>query len=284
MLGPEQIDRLLQANGLQPRGSLGQNFVSDPLVIDRLVDLSGVGPGSDVLEVGPGLGSLTCGLAAAGARVVALEKDERLCGVLREVLASRGLATGVRIHNGDALTVDLEELLAVPGGDPAVAGQRWTMVANLPYNVAVPIVLRILTEVPSIEALFVMVQREVAERLCAHPGGRTIGLPTLRLNWFATARVVMSVPPESFVPVPRVDSAVVEVRRSDRVRPVADAEAVFELADRAYRQRRKMLRSTLKELGEAVFASAGVDPTSRPEQLSVEDWANLAEANRRNGS
>ena len=286
MLGPEEIDRILAERGLEPRRSLGQNFVSDPLVIDRLVELSGVGAGSDVLEVGPGLGSLTSGLAGSGARVLALEKDQRLCEVLRDVLVTQGLDPLVRIRHGDALTVDLDELLSVRGGpaDPAVESRAWSMVANLPYNVAVPIILRILSEAPSVGPMFVMVQNEVAERLCALPGGRTIGLPTLRLNWYATARIVMTVPPEAFVPVPRVESAVVAIHRTQPPHCDTAAGPVFDLAHRAYGQRRKMLRSSLRGLDPDTFADAGVDPTSRPEELSVQQWADLADTHRRHRS
>lgn len=286
MLGPEEIDRILAERGLEPRRSLGQNFVSDPLVIDRLVELSGVGAGSDVLEVGPGLGSLTSGLAGSGARVLALEKDQGLCEVLRDVLVTQGLDPLVRIRHGDALTVDLDELLSVRGGpaDPAVEARAWSMVANLPYNVAVPIILRILSEAPSVGPMFVMVQNEVAERLCALPGGRTIGLPTLRLNWYATARIVMTVPPEAFVPVPRVESAVVAIHRTQPPHCDTAAGPVFDLAHRAYGQRRKMLRSSLRGLDADTFADAGVDPTSRPEELSVQQWADLADTHRRHRS
>lgn len=270
MLTRSRIEQLLDSGGLEPRRSLGQNFVADPSVIDSIVERSGVRAGDRVLEVGPGLGSLTVALASAGAEVLALEKDRSLAGVLAAVLRDEGLEDRVEIVLGDALEVDLGSLLAGSG-----TGQSWTLVANLPYNVAVPIVLRLLEEAPEVSSMVVMVQREVAERLCAQPGGRTIGMPTLRLNWHATATMVMEVGPEAFVPEPRVDSAVVRVDRTGSRRE-ADPDAVLALADRAYRKRRKMLRSSLPELDGAMFERAGIDPTSRPEELSVQQWVDLA--------
>ncbi len=272
MLTLSRIEELLAAGGLEPRRSLGQNFVADPAVIDAIVELSRVRAGDRVLEVGPGLGSLTVALATAGAAVVALEKDRALAGLLGAVLADEGLDDRVEIVVGDALEVDLGPVLGRSVGE-----RGWTLVANLPYNVAVPIVLRLLEEAPEVSRMFVMVQQEVAERLCAEPGGRTIGMPTLRLNWHATAEVVMQVGPEAFVPEPRVESAVVRIDRTGRVRD-ADPATVFPLAERAYRKRRKMLRTSLPGLDGAVFERAGIDPTSRPEELSVEQWVDLAAA------
>lgn len=270
MLGARGIDELLVRHGLGARRSLGQNFVADPQMIERIVTLARVGGGDHVIEVGPGLGSLTAGLVAAGADVVALEKDRALLPALAEVLADAPQGA-VRVVEGDALTVDWSELLA--GHDD------WVLVANLPYNVAVPIVLSILADAPMVRRALVMVQREVAERLVAGPGGRTVGIPSIKVAWYASARIVATVPPEVFVPRPRVTSALVELERRP---PPSDDVAVgdvFGLVDRAYRQRRKMLRSTLGErVDAAAFERAGIDPTERPEQLDVARWAALAGA------
>lgn len=267
MLGPSDVQSLLAAHSHGPKRALGQNFVTDPLVIDRIVEAAGVVPGSRVLEVGPGLGSLTLGLLEAGADVVAVEKDPALAEVLRDVLDARG-HTAVCVHEGDALEVSWRDLLA---------GADWKMVSNLPYNVAVLIVLDLLANAPMVQELWVMVQLEVAQRLCAQPGGRTIGVPTVKAGWYSRSRIVMEVPPEAFTPVPNVTSAVVKMKRCEPPRDDVDVVATFDLVETAYRKRRKMLRSSLgNRLHPGAFEAAGVDPTARPEELSVAEWANLS--------
>ena len=211
MLGPDEVRELLGRHGLAARKSLGQNFVADPSVVEWIAEQAGVGPGDPVVEVGPGLGSLTLALAATGAHVLALEKDDGLVPVLRDVLRASGVAEGpgdgqVTVQPADALEVDWSELL----GAEATPGS-WTLVANLPYNVAVPVVMSVLAHAPAVGRLVVMVQKEVADRLAAGPGGRTIGLPSLRTAWYASARVLGEVPPEAFVPQPRVVSSVVAI-------------------------------------------------------------------------
>lgn len=270
MLGGAEVAALLERHGLAARRSLGQNFVVDPNVVRRIVREAGVGEGDLVVEVGPGLGSLTLALVEAGADVVAVEKDPSLLPVLEEVLSSRGATDRVEVVQADALEVDWREVL----GD-----RRAAMVANLPYNVAVPVVLDLLGRAPTVDPLVVMVQREVADRLVADPGGRTIGVPSVKAAWFGDARIVMSVPPEVFLPRPRVRSAVVRI---DRRPPPSDAVGpaqVFPLVDAAYRQRRKMLRASIgRTVDPTVFERAGVAPTARPEELDVVAWARLAEA------
>ena len=263
----EGIADLLARHRLDPSKALGQNFVTDPEVISEIVRLSGVVEGSDVLEVGPGLGSLTSALAASGAHVLAVEKDERLLAVLREVVAERHHDTVELVH-ADALAANWAELLG--------AG-RWRMVSNLPYNVAVPILLRLLAEAPMVDSMWAMVQLEVAQRLCAGAGGRTIGVPSIKVDWYADARIVLMVEPHSFTPVPRVRSAVVELRRTDAPRDDVGPGEVFALVEAAYRKRRKMLRSSLAAVvtPEQMLA-AGVEPTARPEELDVNQWAALA--------
>lgn len=270
MLGQGEIRDLLERHGLEARRSLGQNFVADPNTVAHIARLAGVGPGDRVVEVGPGLGSLTLALAATGAQVVALEKDRSLVPVLAEVLATDPAAAEVRVVEGDALVVDWDELLG---------SESWSLVANLPYNVAVPVVMRLLAEAPQVQRLVVMVQLEVAERLCATPGDRTIGIPTIKVAWWASARILTTVPPEVFIPRPRVQSAVVGIERRPQRSALVGPSEVFPLVEQAYRQRRKMLRSTLGSVVPVeVFDQAGIDPQLRPERLGLDDWIRLAEA------
>lgn len=281
MLGRSDVRDLLDRHGIEARRSLGQNFVVDPNTVRSIAGLAGVGPDDHVVEIGPGLGSLTLALADTGAEVLAVEKDRNLLPVLDEVLAGeraeraeRGApALEVRVVEGDALTVEWADLL---GPD---ADQEWVLVANLPYNVAVPVVLRALGAAPRLRRLVVMVQLEVAERLCAEPGSRTIGVPTVKVGWYGAARIVKRVGPEVFVPRPRVGSAVVAIDRRPPPSQLVGPLDVFPLVERAYRQRRKMLRSTLGEVVDPdVFAAAGVDQRDRPEQLGLGDWVRLVEA------
>lgn len=272
MLGANEVAELLQRHGLDARRSLGQNFVADPNTVVRIARLARVGPGDRVVEIGPGLGSLTLALADTGADVVAVEKDASLLPVLREVLDQRGV-TSVRVVHGDALEVDWPTLLGEDG--------PWTLVANLPYNVAVPIVMAVLERAEAVEHMVVMVQREVAERLAASPGGRTVGVPSIRVAWYAEAEVLGTVSPEVFIPRPRVTSALVGLTRRPPPADDVDPDDVFDLVGAAYRQRRKMLRSTLgRRIPDAAFAVAGIEPTARPEELSVQQWAALARAVR----
>ncbi len=275
MLGASEITELLKRHGLEARRSLGQNFVADPNVVARIVEHAGVGPGDHVIEVGPGVGSLSTAILEAGATLTAIEKDPRMLPVLEEVLssvpgASLAQGTGSEVVLGDALTLDWPEVI---GREPA------RLVANLPYNVAVPIILTVLEEAPNVNPLVVMVQREVAERLVASPGGKTIGVPTLKVAWYASAKIVMKVPPTVFIPQPRVDSAVVRFDRHGK--PASNPEPVFQMLERAYGQRRKMLRRSLNGLVSAQqFDRAGIDSASRPETLDLSDWVRLVTAAR----
>lgn len=276
MLSATEVERLLSQHGLTARRSLGQNFVADPQLIDDIVELADVGPDSQVLEVGPGLGSLTLALEATGARVLAVEKDEALAAVLRSVLADRGDGSA-DVVVADALDVRWNDVL-VPA-EPA-----WSLVANLPYNVAVPIVLSMLADAPAVQEMLVMVQLEVAERLVAEPGGRTIGIPTIKRGWYASAQIVGHVPPEVFVPRPRIDSALVKIVRRDPPATDLEPDEVFPLVRTAYGQRRKMLRSSLSGMvPDEAFVTAGVAPTDRPERLSLDDWCRLGRARRAAG-
>lgn len=264
-LSPRQVRELLEAHGLRPSRALGQNFVADPNTVRRIARLAGVGPGDHVVEIGPGLGSLTLALAETGAAVTAVEVDRHLVPILREVVEP----AGVTVVHGDALRLDWPEVLA--------ASDTWSLVANLPYNIATPLVLDLLAGVPAITSMLVMVQSEVGERLAAGPGSSAYGIPSVKVAYRATADVVGRVPPTVFVPQPRVDSALVRIVRRPEPPVDADPAVLFRLVEAGFRQRRKMLRRSLSALAPAeAFAAAGVDPTARAEQLSLPEWAALA--------
>jgi 16S rRNA (adenine1518-N6/adenine1519-N6)-dimethyltransferase len=271
LLTPASIRSLLDAHGLQPSRALGQNFLADPNTAERIARLAGVGPGDRVVEVGPGLGSLTLALHAAGASVVAVELDRHLVRALEAVVG--GL--GVRIVVADALTTDWGEVLGLQTG--------WAMVANLPYNIATPLVMRCLEEAPMIDRFLVMVQREVGERLAAPPGSRTYGAVSVRVAYYADAAVVGVVPPTVFVPRPKVESALVRlVRRETPPVDVPDVERLFTIVRAGFATRRKMLRrALLPVLGDrtaAVLERAGIDPAARAETLGLDAWAALGRA------
>lgn len=263
------LSKILSDQGLSPSRALGQNFVVDPNTVRRIARLAGVGPGDLVLEIGAGLGSLTLALIETGARVIALEVDRHLIEPLRAVVEDQG----ARVVHADALEVDVEALLGA---------QRAVVVANLPYNVATPLVVGLLERAPSVERLLVMVQREVGERLAAGPGDEAYGAVSVKVAYFATAKVVGRVGPDVFLPRPRVESVLVEIVRRPAVAvdpALVDADALFEVVRTAFGQRRKMLRRSLAGwASEGVFERAGVDPTRRPEELSLAEFASLAAA------
>lgn len=268
------IRALLAEHGAAPSRALGQHFLADPNTARRIVRLADLEPGARVLEVGPGVGSLTAALVEADARVTALELDRHVLPLLAEVLAGTGGAERVRVVQGDALTVDLAGLL---GDEPA------TCVSNLPYNVATPIVMRILDEVPQVGRLLVMVQREVGERMAAGVGGREYGAVSVKIAYHGVARLVGTVAPSVFLPPPRVESALVRIDR--HAAPPVDVPsraALLALVQAGFAQRRKMLRRALvPHLGDrtlAVLEAAGVDPAARAETLDLAAWAALARA------
>jgi 16S rRNA (adenine1518-N6/adenine1519-N6)-dimethyltransferase len=220
-----------------------------------------------VVEVGPGLGSLTLALAETGAEITAVEMDRHLVPVLREVVAGRA----VRVVQGDAMRLDWDELLA--------GAERWVLVANLPYNVATPLVLDLLAGVPAIERMLVMVQREAGERLAAGPGSGVYGIPSVKVALRARARLAGKVGPDVFLPRPRVDSVLVEIVRRAEPATGADPDLLVRLVETGFNQRRKMLRRSLASLvSPEAFVDAGIDPQDRPERLSVEDWGRLTDA------
>jgi len=259
----------MERNGLEARRSLGQNFVVDANTVRRIARLAGVEAGDPVVEIGPGLGSLTLALVERGAEVTAIEMDRDLVPVLREVVEPYG----VRVIEGDAREVDWETLL--------VSHTRWTLVANLPYNVATPLVLDLLRDVPRISSMLVMVQREAGERLAATAGDKAIGIPSIVVAYYGTAEVIGRVPATVFHPQPKVESVLVRIERHE-VPPVsAPLSRIDPILRAAYGQRRKMLRRSLAELVDAEgFAAAGVDPQARPETLALADWDRLADQRR----
>jgi 16S rRNA (adenine1518-N6/adenine1519-N6)-dimethyltransferase len=275
-LTPSETRRLLAAHGLTPSRALGQNFVVDPNTVRRIARLAAVGPGDHVVEVGAGLGALTVALADTGAAVTAVEVDRHLVPVLREVLAER--APAVRLVEADATALDWPGLLA---GAP-----RWVLVANLPYNVATPLVLDLLDGAPSVGRMLVMVQREAGERLAARPGDPAYGIPSVKVAYHATAEVLGTVGPAVFLPRPRVESALVSIVRHPGGPAVdADPHRLFELVRAGFGQRRKMLRRSLGGLvGAEAFAAAGVDPTARAEDLDLAAWGRLAGASPGHGA
>ncbi len=263
--GAGEVAALLRRHGLRPRKALGQHYLVDPNIVAKIVRLAAVGPGDRVLEVGPGTGTLTRALAATGAAVLAVEVDESLRPLLAESLA--GVAVELRF--ADALATDWDALLA-PG--------EWALVANLPYNVGTPLLLRMLREVPAVTRYVVMVQSEVADRILAAPGSRLYGLPSVVVGLHAVARRGFTVPPQVFHPRPQVDSTVLVVERLGDV--AAAAGRASDLAAAAFGQRRKMVRRSLAGVlpaAEAALAGAGLDPTARAEDLAPADYVRLAE-------
>ena len=268
-LTPSQVADLLARHGLRPSRALGQNFVADPNTVRRIARLAGVGAGDRVIEIGPGLGALTLALAETGASVTAVEADRHLIPVLEEVVAE---LPSVRILHADAMALDWSELL---GDQPG-----WVLVANLPYNIATPLVADLLDHVPVISRMLVMVQREVGERLAAGPGDEAYGAVSVKVAYWAEARVAGRVPASVFVPRPNVESVLVDIRR--RAVPAVDPEAVdpgrlFAVVRAGFATRRKMLRRSLAGVvSPDAFAAAGVAPESRAEDLDVEAWGRLA--------
>lgn len=268
LLDPKTIRALAAELDLRPSKQRGQNFVIDPNTVRRIVALAGVQPGEVVLEVGPGLGSLTLGLLEAGAHVVAVEIEDSLAARLARTVAER------MPEAADRLTVVNADALRITELDPMPT----RVVANLPYNVSVPVILHLLATFEAITAGLVMVQLEVADRLVAPPGGKVYGTPSAKLAWYASSARVGTVPPTVFWPAPNVDSGLVSFTRREPPAAV-DRQRTFDVIDAAFGQRRKMLRSALSGLfGSSVAAvdaleAAGVDPQARGETLSVTQFA-----------
>jgi 16S rRNA (adenine1518-N6/adenine1519-N6)-dimethyltransferase len=280
LLGAGDIRSIAGRLGVRPTKKLGQNFVVEQGSVRQIAALAAVRPGDVILEVGPGLGSLTLALleAAVGAgdaRLVAVEIDPVLAAELPKTIAERApeFAGLVDVVAADALAV----------GEAAV-GRPTVLAANLPYNVAVPVLLNLLAALPSLERGIVMVQAEVADRMCAGPGGRVYGAPSAKLAWYASARAAGTVPRSVFWPVPNVDSKLVAFTRHDQPSTSASRAEVFAVIDAAFGQRRKTLRAALggwagsPAAAERVLRAAGVDPGARGESLPIADFARIAQA------
>jgi 16S rRNA (adenine1518-N6/adenine1519-N6)-dimethyltransferase len=279
LLGPGEVRALLTRLGLRPTKTLGQNFVHDQNTVRRIVRTAALQPGEVVLEIGPGLGSLTLGLLSAGQRVTAVEIDQVLAAELPATVARHqpDAAGRLRVLTADALTLD-------PGavGDPPPSA----LVANLPYNVSVPILLHVLEVFPALRTGLVMVQTEVAERLAAPPGGRVYGIPSVKLAWYAEVTLAGSVGRNVFWPVPNVDSTLLRLQR----RPAPELPDgltradVFRVVDAAFAQRRKTLRAALAgwagsaPAAEVALRQAGIDPSARGETLGLAEFVALAAA------
>ncbi|HET9655007.1 MAG TPA: 16S rRNA (adenine(1518)-N(6)/adenine(1519)-N(6))-dimethyltransferase RsmA [Kineosporiaceae bacterium] len=281
LLGPADVRRLAEALGIRPTKTLGQNFMHDANTVRRIARLGEVGPADTVLEIGPGLGSLTLALLGTGARVLAVEIDPVLAAALPATVADRAAAAATRLDvvTGDALRIgDAPGLTPLPGPPPTA------LVANLPYNVAVPVVLTLLERLPSLRRGLVLVQAEVADRLAAGPGEPAYGVPSVKAAWYARVRRAGAVPRAVFWPVPNVDSGLVALERHDPPDTTASREQVFACVDAAFAQRRKTLRAALAgwagsaAAAEALLRAAGLDPRTRGEQLSVAQFAAIVQA------
>ena len=282
LLGAADIRRIADLAGIHPTKRLGQNFVIDPGTVRRIVRLAEVGANDPVLEVGPGLGSLTLGLLEVGSKVTAVEIDPALATRLPETIADfmPDAQDRLTVINRDALTLSADNQ-----ADLAAAGSL-TLVANLPYNVATPIILTLLERFPNLNRFLVMVQKEVADRLVASPGSKVYGAPSLKLAWYGRAESAGRIGRSVFWPAPNVDSALVSFTRTTA--PSTSPEAVesqrkevFALVDAAFGQRRKTLHAALKGLvPPEAFTEAGIDPTRRGETMRVEEFAALARACR----
>lgn len=275
MLGPAEIRRLAARLGVNPTKRLGQNFVIDAGTIRRIVSLAEIAPDDVVIEVGPGLGSLTLGLVEVASRVIAVEIDPVLAAELPVTVASRAPAVADRLT---VLTADAVTLSDLPGEQPTI------LVANLPYNVAVPVLLNLLEAFPSIGRALFMVQAEVADRLCAPPGSRTYGIPSVKMAWYGTARRVGAVSRTVFWPTPNVDSALVSFTRLLTPRPGVSRAKVFEVIDAAFAQRRKTLRAALAswagspDAAQRVLVAAGINPSLRGETIDVTQYIRIVRA------
>ena len=262
------ITELLTQHGLAPRRAFGQNFVSDPNTVRRIARMANVGPNDHVVEIGAGLGSLTLALAETGARITAIEIDHGIAPVLRDVVKE---LPNVSVVVGDALELDWNEII--------LPGSKAVVVANLPYNVATPLVADLLDAIPQISRFVVMVQKEVALRLASSVGSSDYGAISVKIAYWATARVLGDVPPSVFIPRPKVTSSIIEITRRETpaVGPHIAPQQLFKVIRTGFGQRRKMLRRSLAAIATPEnFVLAGVSPEARPEELDVHQWGRLA--------
>ena len=278
MIQPRIVDKevtlhILKTFGIRMRKRLGQNFLIDSDVVDGIVAAAAIQPGEPVLEIGPGIGTLTQGLVEAGANVTAIELDRQLIGILEKTLAGYD---GVRILHGDFLKLDISR---------EIPQESYKIIANLPYYITTPIIMRILEERMPVELLVTMVQKEVAERMVAVPGTKDYGALSVAVQYYTTPEIMFIVPPTAFIPSPAVESAVIRctVHREAPVQ-VLEEKMFFRVVKAAFAQRRKTLQNSLKAAGleteaaTAVLAAAGIDGRRRGETLSLPEFASLADA------
>jgi 16S rRNA (adenine1518-N6/adenine1519-N6)-dimethyltransferase len=271
LLGPAEVRALAAELDLRPTKQRGQNFVIDANTVRRIAREAGVGPDDVVVEVGPGLGSLTLALLETGARVVAIEIDPALAARLPATIAERAPSQS---HRFELVEADALRVSDVPGPPPTA------LVANLPYNVSVPVLLRLLALLPSLERVLVMVQSEVADRLAAAPGSKVYGIPSLKTAWYADVRRAGAVGRKVFWPEPNVESGLVAMTRREPPSTHVSREDVFALVDAAFAHRRKALRGALRGVvadPTAALEAAGIDPLARGESLDIHDFVRLAE-------
>jgi 16S rRNA (adenine1518-N6/adenine1519-N6)-dimethyltransferase len=270
-LGGGAIRDLATRHGVRPSKALGQNFLADPNLARAIATDAGVGPGDRVVEVGAGFGSLTTALAATGAAVTAIEFDRALMPALAEV--TDGLAN-VTVVQGDAMKFDWLAL---------TEGREWTLCANLPYNIATPLVMDLLDEVPAIRRFIVMVQREAGERLIAQAGESRYGAVSVRVAYSATGRLIRAVPAEVFWPRPTIESVVIRLERLSSPPVIVERGKLWRVIDVAFSERRKTMRNALRRLGldgetaDRVLTESGVGPSQRPEELPLSSFARIAE-------
>lgn len=275
LLGATDVRALAASIGLTPTKQLGQNFVIDGGTVQRIVRTAKLQPDDVVLEIGPGLGSLTLALLPVVRHVVAVEIDKRLAALLPATVQSRAP------HHVEKLTVIQSDAMAIGAAD--LAQQPTTIVANLPYNVAVPVLLTLLPRLPTVRRVLVMVQLEVAERLAAKPSEDAYGVPSVKAAWYGEVHMAGTVGRQVFWPAPRVDSGLVALDRREPPQTTASREEVFAVVDAAFGQRRKTLRAALARwagspaAAETALTAAGIDPSARGETLGVQAFARIAE-------
>lgn len=276
LLGPAEINQLLNELSVKPTKKLGQNFVHDGNIVRKIVKDAKLEPNDVVLEVGPGLGSLTLGLLPHCSRVIAVDIDQRFVAQLPKTVNQyeSEYLNRLEVHHKDALELVPADLSILPTA----------LVANLPYNVSVPVIITLLTKFPSIKKMLVMVQAEVADRLAAKPGDQAYGAPSAKLQWFMQVSRGANIPRPVFIPVPNVDSGLVFGERTEPLVTEVTQQQVFSVIDAAFNQRRKMLRSALSGLAgssaaaEKALIAAGIDPTLRGEMLDIHQYLRLTEA------
>jgi 16S rRNA (adenine1518-N6/adenine1519-N6)-dimethyltransferase len=260
-----EVKNLLLKYEIHPKKSLGQNFVVEPNTIRQIIKLADLDSADFVIEVGSGLGSLTLALLESCEHVTAVEVDDVLVNILKEVTGEQ-TENKLRIIHEDVMKLNLKQVLEEKSN-------HWNLVANLPYNIAVPMICDFLEKAPLISKMTVMVQREVAERMVAKAGEKAYGVPSVKIEYFAEAKIIADIPPTVFIPKPRVESSIVQIVRHENPIISEDYEVLFSLIKSAFRHRRKMLRSSLKGiLSTDDFAATEIDPTKRAENLTLKEW------------